>query len=97
MESDIWPPDIVVAISEKRVRSVRLPVVCGPHLLGMDICCWEDNGMGIGLFGNIYTALSCAPFILLGCFADKKLERMLLSAGMLTLCSCCVSVCAGLL
>ena len=50
MVPDMWPTDTVVAIAGKRVRSgvmglldfncqwnsVRLPVVCGPHLLGKD-------------------------------------------------------------
>ena len=65
MGSDIWPPDTVVAISGKRVRSgvmclldfncqwnyVRLPVVCGPHLLGMACSqetVWDPGGGGGG-------------------------------------------------
>ena len=60
MGSDIWPPDTVVVISGKRVRSgvmcllnlncqwssVRLPVVCRLHLLGM--ACGRQFGTGGG-------------------------------------------------
>ena len=69
MESDIWLPDTVVAISEKRVRSgmmcllnfkcrwnsVRLPVVCGPHLLGMACSrdtVWDPGG-GVETLGLV--------------------------------------------
>ena len=54
---------------------------------------WEDNRTGIGVFGKIYSALSCVPFILLGCFVDQKLETdAIVGCDINALLRLCVSV-----